>query len=136
VRHLVDSNFGTQPDIEAAKERFPGTQVYAPVKNARQKEAAGQDPYRPRRQDGPAVAEWRQRMGTAEAKAIYKRRPQAAEWSNAQARNRGLYQVNVRGLGKVKAVVLWFVLVHNMTRLWALRRARDAQAEGPGRAAP
>jgi transposase len=106
-RHLVDSGFGTIKDIEAPKGRFPQTQLYAPVKNAKEKEAQGEDPYQAKPRDKPATAEWRQRMGTAEGKTIYKRRPQIAELSNAQARNRGLYQVRVRGLAKVRAVVLW-----------------------------
>lgn len=126
-RQLLDSGFGTIKDIEAAKARFPQTDIYAPVKNAKEKEAAGEDPYQPKARDKQATAEWRQRMGTAEGKAIYKRRPQTAELSNAQARNRGLYQVRVRGLAKVKAVVLWYVLAHNMVRLWRLRAAKAEQ---------
>jgi transposase len=126
-RHLVDSGFGTIKDIEATKGRFPQTQLYAPVKNAKEKEAQGEDPYQAKPRDKPATAEWRQRMGTAEGKTIYKRRPQIAELSNAQARNRGLYQVRVRGLAKVRAVVLWYVLAHNMVRLWRLRAARAEQ---------
>jgi transposase/ribosomal protein L34 len=126
-RHLVDSGFGTIKDIEATKGQFPQTEVYAPVKNAKEKEAAGANPYQPKPRDKPATAAWRQRMGTAEGKAIYKRRPQTAELSNAQARNRGLYQVRVRGLVKVKAVVLWYVLAHNMVRLWRLRAAQAEQ---------
>jgi transposase len=137
-RHLVDSGFGTIKDIEATKASYPETDVYAPVKNAREKEAAGEDPYQPKPRDKEATAEWRQRMGTAAAKEIYKRRPQTAELPNAQARNRGLYQVRVRGLVKVKTVVLWYVLAHNMIRLWRLRAAkaeRQAAAAVQGEAA-
>jgi ribosomal protein L34/transposase len=125
--HLVDSGFGSIQDIEAAAKAFPETEVYAPVKNAKEKEAAGEDPYQPKPRDKEATAAWRQRMGTEEGKAIYKLRPQTAELTNAQARNRGLYQVRVRGLAKVKAVVLWYVLAHNMVRLWQLRAAKAAQ---------
>jgi transposase/ribosomal protein L34 len=134
-RHLLDSGFGTIQDIEATKKDFPQTEIYAPVKNAKKKEAAGEDPYQPKPRDKEATAEWRQRMGTPEGKAIYKRRPQTAELSNAQARNRGLYQVRVRGLAKVKAVVLWYVLAHNMIRLWRLRAAKaEQQAAAAGQA--
>jgi transposase len=125
-RHLVDSGFGTHQDIVEAAKTHATTTLYAPVKNAKKKEQAGEDPYRARKNDGPAVAAWRVRMGTEQAKGIYKRRAATAEWANAQARNRGLYAVRVRGLAKVRAVVLWYALVHNMTRLWALRAAKQA----------
>ena len=42
---------------------------------------------------------------------------------NALARNRGLQRFLVRGLRKVKAVVLWYVLAHNLMRAVALRAA-------------
>lgn len=66
------------------------------------------------------MAAWRARMGTDEAKAIYKHRAATAELANAQAKNRGLRQFTVRGTVKAKAVALWFALAHNMTRCWAL----------------
>ncbi len=46
-------------------------------------------------------------MGSEEAKEIYKERASTAECVNAQARNRGLVQLFVRGRRKVKAVALW-----------------------------
>ena len=67
-------------------------------------------------------ARWRQRMATPEAQAIYKERASTAEWTNAMARNRGMPQFLVRGLQKVKAMVLWFALAHNLVRAAALRR--------------
>jgi hypothetical protein len=64
-------------------------------------------------------------MATPEAKEIYKERASTAECVNAIARNRGLYQVRVRGGPKVLAVVLWYVLAHNLMRADALRAARN-----------
>ena len=66
------------------------------------------------------MAEWRQRMGTEAAKEIYRDRASTAECVNAIARNRGLQQINVRGLGKAKAVLLLFALAHNMMRIATL----------------
>ncbi len=66
-------------------------------------------------------------MATDEAKAIYRQRAATAECVNALARNRGLRRFLVRGLRKVKAVVLWYALAHNLTRAVALR-AVAAQA--------
>lgn len=79
------------------------------------------DPHEPRADDSPAVAEWRTRMATDEAKEIYKQRASTAECSNAQARNRGLQRFLVRGLQKVKAVALWYALAHNLIRAAKLR---------------
>ena len=62
-------------------------------------------------------------MATDEAKEIYKERASTAECVNAQARNRGLYQVRVRGGPKVRAVVLWYVLAHNLMRMVAIGAA-------------
>ena len=66
-------------------------------------------------------------MGTEEGRQKYKQRAKC-EWSNAEARNRGLYQFVVRGLAKVKTVVLWYVLVHNLFRMVALRAERASAA--------
>lgn len=120
---LVDGGFAKKEDIETLGQA--GTTVYAPVPAPRDAE---RDPHKPLENDTPKVAEWRQRMGTAEAKAIYKERASTAECVNAQARNRGLQQFTVRGLAKVKAVVLWYVLAHNLLRLAALRAQREQEA--------
>jgi Transposase DDE domain len=111
-------------DIEGVHEKHQ-VDVYAPLKDEAKKKAAGTDPYQPRKNDGPGVAAWRRRMGTAEGQAIYQLRAQTAEWVNAGARNRGLYQVRVRGLHKVLAVALLHALVHNLLRAQALRQANE-----------
>jgi hypothetical protein len=38
----------------------------------------------------------------AEAAEVYRLRASTAEWVNAGCRNRGLYQLRVRGLAKVR----------------------------------
>jgi transposase len=118
---LVDGGFASLDAIGEAEQN--GTKVYAPIKDEKKKLEAGQDPYQPVRQDTAATASWRARMGTAPAKTIYKERASTAEWANAQARNRGLYAVAVRGRQKVLTVVLWYVLAHNFQRMQALRAA-------------
>ena len=62
-------------------------------------------------------------MGTEEAKTIYKERASTAECVNAIARNRRLRQFTVRGLKKIRTVVLWYVLAHNLMRAHGLRQA-------------
>ena len=122
---LIDGGYGALGDIDEVSTPERGTVVYAPVKNEEKKRQAGKDPFAPQPGDSEAVAAWRIRMGTAEAKEIYKDRAATAECVNAIARNRGLYAVRVRGLVKVKAVVLWYVLAQNLMRVAALRAEID-----------
>ena len=124
---LADGGFATLDDIQTMHADHQ-VLVYAPVKDEAKKRQAGVDPFAPRPHDPEGVAAWRQRMGTAAAQTIYRERAQTAEWANAGMRNRGLYQLRVRGLAKVKAVVLWYVLAHNLLQA-TLLRAR-AQAAG------
>lgn len=119
---LVDGGFTKKEDIETVEQN--GTTVYAPVQASKDPK---RDPHTPRKDDTPKVAEWRQRMATAEAKEIYKDRASTAECVNAHARNRGLYQFRVRGLVKVKAVVLLYALAHNLMRTVTLRAKRENQ---------
>lgn len=126
--HLADGGFATIADIEKVSERGPT--VFTPIKEVQKKQAAGIDPYQAGAKDSPAIAAWRQRMGTEAAKEIYKLRAQSAELSNAQARNRNFYQVRVRGLAKVRVIALWYALVHNLLCAIRLRTAA-----GPGSAA-
>ena len=111
---LVDGGFVGHGQIEQAAEQ---TVVYGPVPASKDKAV---DPHQPKAGDSKAVADWRQRMGTDEAKALYRRRAATAECVNAQARNRGLLQFRVRGLAKVKCVMLMFALAHNLMRMAAL----------------
>lgn len=121
VEMLVDGGFAKLDDIEHVQSG--GTTVYMPVKDAAKQQQAGKDPFAAKRGDGPEVANWRQRMGTAEAQTIYRQRCSTAEWVNAGARNRGLQQMPVRGLTKVLAIALWQALAHNLLRLWAMQQA-------------
>jgi transposase len=117
---LVDGGFVKKADIDQVSPPQGGTVVYAPVMESKDPH---RDPHTPRDDDSPAVAEWRMRMATAEAKAIYRQRASTAECVNALARNRGLQRFQVRGLRNVKAVVLLYVLAHNLMRAAVLRAA-------------
>lgn len=113
---LVDGGFVALGEIERAAAR--GTEIYAPV--AKPKDPS-RDPHRPLPNDTPAVAAWRERMGTVEAKEIYKLRAATVECVNAIARNRGLQRFLVRGKHKARAVALWFAIAHNVMRTLSLR---------------
>jgi len=119
---LADGGFAKKEDIETLGAA--GTTVYSPVQASKDPE---RDPHTPRPDDTPEVADWRQRMGTDQAKEIYKERASTAECVNAHARNRGLYQFRVRGLAKVRAVVLLYVLAHNLMRTAKLHAEREKQ---------
>jgi hypothetical protein len=67
-------------------------------------------------------------MGTELAKAIYKERAATSECVNAQARNRGLVRLLVRGLRKVRAIALWFAIAHNVVCGARLRAQKAALA--------
>jgi transposase len=121
AEYLVDGGFAQHADLEAvAGHRVT---VYAPVP---QPKDPGRDRYQPRPTDSAAVAGWRERMGTADAKGIYKDRASTIECVNAQARNRGLVRLLVRGAEKVKAVAMWFAVAHNVACGARLRAGRLA----------
>jgi transposase len=125
---LVDGGFANKEDIEKLASAEVGTTVYAPVPKPKKQD---RDPHQPLPGDSAAIAAWRQRMGTAAAKEIYKERASTAECVNAISRNRGLRQFLVRGLQKVRAVALWFAIAHNLMRAVALRaKAAVAAVEG------
>jgi transposase len=126
---LTDGGFSTIADIE--ETTHGGTTVYTPVKEEAKQKEAGKDPFAPRPKDSPTIAEWRQRMGTDEAKELYKLRAPTAELPNARLRNQGVYQMRVRGLAKVKAALWWHVLALNLLRAEVLRAARAKSAEIP-----
>jgi transposase len=110
--HLADGGFLTFEDVERAGAA--GVSLYVPPKPPRDPAKFGSE-YEPRPGDGEAVTRWRARMGTAEAKAVYKQRAATSETVNADLRTfRGLVQLTVRGLGKARCVALWCALAYNL----------------------
>lgn len=112
---LADGGCTSLGNIEAMSER--GCKVFAPM---RKRQRADRKPADLRPTDSKAVQEWRERMETEQAKAIYKQRGATSELVNAQLRNNGLLRFLVRGTKKVLAVVLLHALTHNMRRGWAI----------------
>jgi len=106
---LADGGFvslGAVDRLDAA-----GVTLYAPPMKPRD---ASRTPDAAMKGDSAAVLAWRRRMKSETAKTIYKERAATIECVNAQIRNRGLRQFLVRGLDKVRAVVLWHALAHNL----------------------
>jgi hypothetical protein len=111
--YLVDGGYVKHENIDLISDR--GAVPYAPVPTPKDKRV---DPYEPKSGDSPAVASWRVRMKTDEAKRIYVQRGALAERTNADLRgHRRLDRLNVRGLTKVKAVVLLGALALNLMKL-------------------
>jgi transposase len=115
---LVDGGCLTLDAVENLSDR--SCDVFAPPRKPRK---AGVDPTDVRDDDSPQVADWRRRMASETGKAIYKQRGATAELVNAHVRHRGLQQFFVRGLDKVRSVVLLHVITHNFCRAMALQKA-------------
>jgi hypothetical protein len=121
AEHYVDGGFRSNAGITAAGQR--DVTVYAPIPKSYSPHSQKQ-PEAVLPSDSPQVAEWKQRMITLEAKEKYKGRAATIEWANALLRNRGLQRFLVRGLHKVRAVLLWYVLAHNLMQTLNLRQHR------------
>ena len=142
---LVDGGFPAHEQLDAVADK---TEVYAPVpkpRPPRDKRDKGDDSdggqgtsgpdtqaavkpaepvvgseFEPKPGDSPAVAQWRQRMASAQAREIYKDRAATAECVNAQMRNHGLQRMPMRGLLKARATALLHALAHNLRRMFVL----------------
>jgi transposase len=107
---LIDGGYVSLEGITAAAAA--GVTVYMPVPKPRK---AGVDPHQKKRGDSPAVAAWRQRLGTECAKEIYKERAATSETVNGEVKTyRGLGPLRVRGLRKARCVALWAGLAYNL----------------------
>jgi transposase len=110
---LADGGCNSLKNVDKMDKR--GCKIFAPLRHRR----SGRNPEEIRPTDSEPVKQWRQRMTTDEAKAIYKERGATAELVNAQCRAQGLWQFLVRGKKKVLAVALIHAIANNMRRGWA-----------------
>lgn len=116
---LVDGGYAKRAAIEEVSQQPYNCTVYAPLPKPTHKNRTADRPYK---DETLLVSRWRERMATAEAKAIYRERAATAECVNALARNRGLQQFPVRGSPKVQAVALLYALAHNLVRASKLQK--------------
>lgn len=113
---LADGGYPAHDALEAAAEL--GVTVYAPVPKPRTGDT--RDPHAPRDSDSEAVAAWRARMASPEAKTIYKARAATSETVNADAKaHRGLDRLAVRGPDKALGSACLFALTYDILRLIA-----------------
>jgi hypothetical protein len=112
---LAEGGFNSNAAVETVAEE--NVKVYcSPVRSKH-----GTDPCAPRKGDGPGVLAWRERLASPKGQAVYKQRP-ITECSHALMRQNGLWQFTVRGLAKVKSMML---------RHDALARALQHHRAGP-----
>jgi transposase len=110
--HLADGGYLTFEDVDRAAEQ--NVTLLVPPKPPRDPEKFG-DEFEPRATDSEAVKQWRKRMGSDEAKEIYKLRAATSETVNADLKtHRGLVQLSVRGIQKATCVALWCALAYNL----------------------
>jgi len=106
---LADGGYFSKADIETLHGR--GIELFCPLPRK-----GKTDPALPKRGDGPGTIAWRQRMAGERGQTIYRRRF-ATERPHAHMRNHGLRRLLVRGIDKVKAVVLWHVHAFNFLQV-------------------
>ncbi len=112
---LVDGGLISKESVEAVAAQE--VTLYGPVPERKGTE----NPCQVKPDDSPAVAAWKQRMATPEAKLIYRERAAVAETVNADLKTwRTLGRFLVRGKRKVLCVLLWNVLAYNILRWLAL----------------
>ena len=81
-----------------------------------------------RLEEPSATIAFKQKMATEEAKQIYARRSQIAEFPHAWIKERcGLRQFRCRGRVKVAMEATWACLSYNLTRWFGLKRTLQAQ---------
>jgi transposase len=80
-----------------------------------------------RLREDPRVQQFKDKMATAKAKAIYKTRSPIAEFPHAWLKSKlNFTRFRCRGLLRVDAEALWACLTHNLQRYFALRRPQVA----------
>jgi transposase len=125
----VERRYGRRPRQVLADggydsiERLYGDQieVFCPLPGSKGRTG---DPT-PKPGDGPGAIAWRKRMSSEEGVGIYRKRF-ATERPHADMRNHGLTRLLVRGVEKVKAVVLWHVTAFNFRQRLFLKRMAQA----------
>jgi transposase len=124
---LADGTAVTHEDIVMLGERRPALTIYTPP-------PAERDDVRPetlrkrhwqRQREPEALRDWRARMQSSEADAIYRRR-KLTEHAHARLKNRGFGRMLVHGLRKVRMVCLLHALAHNLMWMGSIKASATA----------
>jgi transposase len=124
-RLLLDEGYASRTDVEDLAQHPAGpVSVYMPpageTPDAELTPAKLAQRLAKRAKEPQAVQDWRARMRTEEAKAIFGRR-KLIERIHAHYKNRGLGLLTLRGLAKVQAAALWHALANNLMVAHRLR---------------
>ena len=125
-QYLADGGFSKKEGVSHLEKE--GTRFYGKLFNEKKLLEQGKDPYADKPREDEYFTAFRNRMGTAEAQAIYRQRAPAAEFPNAVCRNQGLTQFSVRGLAKAKSQVLWHALSYNFRRFMNLEDEKTGRS--------
>jgi len=116
-QHLMDGGYLRKDDIERAHQQR--VELFVPPKSAKNPRRRGRE-LEPKGGDSEAVRAWKRRMASEAGKEIYKERAATSETVNADLRSyRGLTQITVRGMAKIKCVALWCALAYNVMHFGA-----------------
>jgi hypothetical protein len=116
-QHLLDGGYLRTEDIEQAHRQE--VELFVPPKPAKNPQNKGHE-LEPKPGDSAAVRAWKQRMASEDGQQIYQERAATSETVNADLRSyRGLTQITVRGLSKIKCVALWCALAYNLMHFGA-----------------
>ena len=129
-RLLADTGYASTDDIAALGSRMenPVTAYVTPPADKENIKPGNLLAREKKRAKEPGVIkDWRKRMASEEGEAVMQRRGRI-ERVNAQAKNRGLGTMLVRGLAKVQCVALWHALAHNLATALRLRAHATAAA--------
>ena len=111
---LADTSYFSRPEVVAVSQ-MSCTPVFALPEKGKAK-TEPETRYMPKPTDPPEVAALRVRMGTEEAQSKLVKRGAVAELVHTVLDQFNLSRMRVRGIEKVKTILLWFVLVHNWMR--------------------
>jgi hypothetical protein len=103
---LADANHATVADLKTCSDKGVDALISVPERMAYAREQGDHS---------AQVEAWRERMQTPQAQELYRGRASLVENVNAQVKQHyGLEKLLVRGLDKVKSVVLLTALAHNV----------------------
>ena len=124
-RLLLDEGYALRADVEGLAHHPAGAvSVYMPPSSETPDAELAADALSARAakraKEPQAVKDWRARMRTEDAAAIFSRR-KLIERIHAHYKNRGLGQLTLRGLAKAQAAALWHALANNLMVAHRLR---------------
>jgi len=125
-KYMADGGFSKKEGVTHLERN--GTKFYGVLSNEKKQLAEGENPYQKRAGENAHYTAFRERMGTEEAKAVYRQRAAAAEFPNANCRNQGLHRFSVRGLAKAKTQSLWHAVAYNFRRFMNLHDQQRNQS--------